>query len=243
VIAQRYLSAWLPRLISSDAAAQAEILNMQNAVHPDRFTEKDTGRLESFSDGVFSIAMTLLVLELKVPPLPKSPTAAALFHDLARQWPSYFAFVTSFATVLIMWINHHGIFRRIRRTNANLLFANGFLLLLVTVVPFPTALVAANLRTPAATAACAVYAGIFVMISAAYGLVLGVARKGGHLLAPGGDAELARRIKHCYAIGVPFYVLAVFAAFFSPALSLAICSGLWLFWTFVSLERGSAFTE
>src|SRR5499427_108148 len=89
--------------------------------------EKETGRLEAFSDGVFSIAMTLLVLELKVPSLSEAPSAAELWAALVKQWPSYFAFVTSFFTVLIMWVNHHGIFRLVQRTNSALLFTNGFL--------------------------------------------------------------------------------------------------------------------
>ena len=75
----------------------------------------------------------------------------ALWGELGRQWPSYFAFVTSFATVLVMWANHHGIFRLIHRCNGRLVYANGFLLLLVTAVPFPTGLVATFLRTPAAS--------------------------------------------------------------------------------------------
>jgi uncharacterized membrane protein len=97
--------------------------------------EKQTGRLEAFSDGVFAIAMTLLALELKVPH-PAERTSAALASALAHEWPSYFAFITSFFTVLIMWVHHHVIFRLVHRTDATLLFANGFLLLLVTVVPF-----------------------------------------------------------------------------------------------------------
>src|SRR6267154_1601546 len=106
--------------------------------------EKETGRLEAFSDGVFAIAITLLALELKVPHLESGGrvTSAAIAAGLANQWPSYFAFVTSFFTVLIMWVHHHAIFRLVQRADVTLLFANGFLLMLVTVVPFPTAVVA-----------------------------------------------------------------------------------------------------
>jgi uncharacterized membrane protein len=205
--------------------------------------EKDTGRIESFSDGVFSVAMTLLVLELKVPQLSKPATAAAFWRELGHQWPGYFAFVTSFATVLIMWINHHGIFRLIRRTNANLLFANGFLLLLVTAVPFSTALVSAFLRTPAASAACTVYSGIFVVISVAYGLVLLAARQGEHLLENNAASEIHRRLHNCFQVGVPLYIFAAIVAPFSPWTSLGICSALWIFWTCASVERGTTFSQ
>src|SRR5579863_5349666 len=86
--------------------------------------ERQTGRLEAFSDGVFAIAMTLLALELKV---PHPASAADLPSALASEWPSYLAFVTSFFTVLIMWVHHHAIFRLVHRVDAKLLFANGFL--------------------------------------------------------------------------------------------------------------------
>jgi len=102
-----------------------------------------TSRLEAFSDGVFAIAITLLILEIKVPP----PGAAGeLGPALARLWPSYLALVTSFANVGVMWINHHRLFGLIERTDEGLLGLNLLLLLGVTLVPFPTALLAEHLR-------------------------------------------------------------------------------------------------
>ncbi len=100
--------------------------------------EKQTGRLESFSDGVFAVAITLLVFNLQVPHLPTGAiSVAALGSALFAQWPSYLTFITSFAMILIMWASHHGIFRMVYRADTPFLFANGLLLLLVTVVPFP----------------------------------------------------------------------------------------------------------
>ncbi len=213
--------------------------------HPKQpVTDKDTGRLESFSDGVFAVAMTLLVVNLTVPMGPNNHPlagAAQLWNALAQNWPSYFAFLTSFGTVLIMWINHHSIFNLIRRTDGNLLFANGFLLLLVTVVPFPTALVANYLRTPGATVACVVYAGIFVLISISYGSVLVSARRGGHIL-PGSKDEVDERIRNCFRVGTPLYSLATVAGFYSPWVSLGICSALWIYWAVVGVNGGRAFT-
>lgn len=200
---------------------------------------KDTGRLEAFSDGVFSIALTLLVLELKVPSLGSSPGSPALWWALAAQWPGYLAFVTSFFTVLIMWVNHHSIFRLVVRCNATLLFANGLLLLLVTVVPFPTALVTAYLRTPAASAACAAYCATFVAVSIAFGLLLVAAsRENGTLLAKGACPHVRRRIRDCFLIGTPLYLLATVSALFVPWLSLAIISALWIYWSAWGVERG-----
>jgi uncharacterized membrane protein len=110
--------------------------------------EKETGRLEAFSDGVFAVAITLLALDLRVPNLGGHASAWSLAVALAQQWPSYIAFVTSFFTVLILWVSHHSIFRLVQKTNARLLFANGLLLLLTTIVPFSTSLVTEYLRFP-----------------------------------------------------------------------------------------------
>jgi uncharacterized membrane protein len=207
--------------------------------------EKETGRLESFSDGVFSIAMTLLILELTVPGLTVDRshwTARQLLIALVRQWPHYLAFVTSFFTVLIMWVNHHGIFRLIHRTDTRLLIANGFLLLLVTFVPFPTDLIADYLPTPAAATACAVYAGTFVLISISYALVLVAARRNdGRLLAPHAKPEVERRLRDCYFVGTPLYLLATIVAPWKPWLTIVICTVLWIFWSIGRDEKGSAF--
>ena len=100
--------------------------------------EKETARIEAFSDGVFAIAITLLILEIKIP----GAGSADLSRQLLRQWPSYVAFVISFAFIGIMWINHHRLFTHIKRANNVLLFLNLLLLLGVCAVPFPTAVLA-----------------------------------------------------------------------------------------------------
>ena len=106
-------------------------------------SEKETGRLEAFSDGVFAVAITLLVFSLQVPsPSDNIRTSSELVGYLLNHWPSYLAFFISFATILIMWISHHNMFKLIHKSDTLFMFANGFLLLLVTTVPFPTQLVA-----------------------------------------------------------------------------------------------------
>jgi uncharacterized membrane protein len=198
----------------------------------------ETARVEAFSDGVFAIAVTLLVLQLKVPVLPAKPTPPMLAAALAEEWPSYFAFATSFVTVLIMWVNHHAIFRLIRQVDAGLMFANGFVLFLVTAVPFPTAVVAAYIVSPAASAAAAAYAGFFVIINVAYNLLLGAAAR--RSLAADGSpagAELAA-LRFRYRLGFPFYVLATLLAPVSPWGSMALCGGLWAFWPVSTVSHG-----
>jgi uncharacterized membrane protein len=192
--------------------------------------EKETGRLEAFSDGVFAIAITLLALELKVPHIEAGQiTGTAVISGLAHQWPSYFAFITSFFTVLIMWVHHHAIFRLVRRADVTLLFANGFLLMLVTVVPFPTALVAEYLRTSAAAAACTFYAGFFVLISIGFWVLLWAAFRP-KVLDPDAKPTTINRLRHSYRFGPPLYLAATVAAPFSPWLAMGICSALWIVW-------------
>ena len=197
--------------------------------------EKETARLEAFSDGVFAVAITLLVLDLvKVPEAPPGEvlSAASLAAALGRQWPGYVAFVLSFLTILVMWVNHHSMFRMIQKTDPALMFANGALLLLVTLVPFPTALLAEFLTEPAGPAAAAFYGGLFVLISLGFITLWWTAAFRRNLLWPDVTRERLRRRWRANLVGFPLYSLAFLGAFVSPYLTVAICGGLWLFWAF-----------
>jgi uncharacterized membrane protein len=197
---------------------------------------KETGRLEAFSDGVFAISITLLALELKVPHFEAGGNMPAhLIAGLAAEWPSYFAFLTSFFTVLIMWVHHHAIFRLVRGADATLLFANGFLLMLVTVVPFPTAVVAEYLRTPAAGAACTFYAGFFVLISIGFSVLLWAAFRP-LVLDPNANAVRVARLRKSYRLGPPLYLAATIGGLFSPWLAMGICTALWIVWAATTRE-------
>jgi uncharacterized membrane protein len=191
--------------------------------------EKETGRLEAFSDGVFAIAMTLLALELKVPH-PQEATTGALLAALAAQWPGYFAFASSFFTVLVMWVHHHRLLRNVHRADPALLFANGFLLFLVTAVPFPTAVLAEYLRTPAAVGACQLYSGVLFGISVAFYIFLRVA------MARSARPESMQQLRGGYNLGPPLYLVATLVAPFSIWLCLGICSALWIFWAVTTHE-------
>jgi uncharacterized membrane protein len=199
---------------------------------------KETGRIEAFSDGVFAVAITLLVFDLKVPqPLAgETFSITGLGSVLVHQWPSYLAFITSFATILIMWVSHHSIFKLVDKSDKAFLFANGLLLMLVTVVPFPTSLVSEYLTTPAAATACAVYAGIFVVINLAYNLLWWIITHH-RLLNPAISPAQVRVLTRNFLLGFPAYMLATLLAFLSPYVSIAICSGLWIFWAFTSFEN------
>lgn len=199
--------------------------------------EKETGRLESFSDGVFAVAITLLVFNLQVPHLPGAISVPALGSALLARWPSYLSFMTSFATILIMWASHHGLFKLVYKTDTPFLFANGSLLLLVTAEPFPTSLVAQYLITPAASLACAVYAGVFVVINVAYNLLWWTATHQRRLLHPAVTSRQVKRLTRNQLLGLPLYLLATLLAFWNPYVSLGLCSCLWIFWAFTYYVR------
>ena len=194
-------------------------------------TENQTTRIEAFSDGVFAIAVTLLILEVKVPHLSEQASAAELWHELGKQWPSYVALVSSFFTVLIMWTNHHGIFKLITGTNSRFMFANGFLLLIVTLVPFPTALVAEYIQAESASAACAVYAGMYVLIALAFGVMWQTAINT-RIVRADTPVRVLKATSRNSLVGIGTYALATGMAFINPYVSISICMALWIFWAF-----------
>ncbi len=184
--------------------------------------EKETGRVEAFSDGVFSIAMTLLVLDIKVPRAADVGTAS-LGDLLLRQWPTYVSYVLSFATVLIMWTNHHKLFRLIRRSDHTFLMINGLLLMFVTLVPFPTALLAEHIARPGATAAAAVYSGTFVCIALLFNVLWHYAAHEGRLLSRTHDRDAAESITRQYRFGPLLYLAAFVLAFVYVPASVGLC--------------------
>ncbi|HYK81504.1 MAG TPA: TMEM175 family protein [Gemmatimonadales bacterium] len=192
---------------------------------------RDTTRLEAFSDGVFAIAITLLILEIRVPPVPTDASNARLWGDLVVLWPSLVAFTLSFFVILVMWVNHHELLRLVRTVDYPLLFANGFLLLMVTFVPFPTAVLARYLGTTAANAAAAFYCGTFFVISLAWGVVNAAIARHRRLVRADVPQALLGRVRRAYAVGPVVYAASVVVALWNAAAGLALCTSLWILWT------------
>jgi uncharacterized membrane protein len=197
-----------------------------------RADETETARLEAFSDGVFAVAITLLVLDLKVPKVAEVAGRGGLLAALLGQWPAFLAYVTSFLTILVMWVNHHTLFTHIRRSNHPFLYLNGMLLLLVSCVPFTTSLLAEHIRAPEASrTAAAVYAGNFVLLAVVFNLLWRYASRGNRLLAPDASAAAVAAITRQYGFGPPLYLLAFALAFVSVPASVGICMALAAFFT------------
>src|SRR4029078_1526790 len=108
---------------------------------------KSLDRLAAFSDGVFSIAFTLLILEIKVPPIDSIHSVNDVVDSIFHLWPSFFAFLYSFGGILVQWVFHHNIFNLLNKTSRPFLYTNGFLLLTIVFFPFPTAFLAEYINT------------------------------------------------------------------------------------------------
>ncbi len=181
--------------------------------------EKETGRVEAFSDGIFAIAMTLLILEIR---LPEEIAPGTLGDALLHLWRSYLAFLTSFSTIGVMWVNHHRIFNLIRRTDQAVLALNLLLMLGVTFLPFPTAVVARNIQSVDARTAVLFYNGTFTVIAISWGVLWRYAARNRHLMAKDVDEHSVRGVSRQYALGPLYYIAAGAVALFSPLTSVVI---------------------
>jgi len=182
---------------------------------------RETGRVEAFSDGVFSIAATLLVLTLAVPTFEQVGTSAGLMHALVDHWPSYVAFVVSFISILIMWVGHHNVFSLIKRVDHVFLLLNGLVLLGVTVTPFTTSLLADRLSHPGARIAAFIFSAAALFVSIAYNALWYWARRGGHLLEPDVSRRSLRAVTWQYAVAPAVYLLALGLSLWNAWASLA----------------------
>ena len=189
----------------------------------------ETARLEAFSDGVFAIAITILALELHVPQLQEI-TSGNLITAILDQWPSYFAFVLSFTSILILWINHHARLALVERIDGLLMFGNGLLLMAIVALSYPTALVGEYLTTPAGEAAVATYGLLVLGTSAAWNIFLLALRPERGLLKPGVPPELIASARRRVALGFVIYVVATGLALVNAYLGLGIITAMWGFW-------------
>lgn len=190
--------------------------------------DKETGRIEAFSDGVFAIVITLLIFDIKAPAV-EQVDATNLLIELGKQWPTYLAFVASFFFILVMWINHHRLFTAIRRSDNTLLLLNGLLLFGVTLVPFPTSIVARYLQHRDQVMAVLVYNGLFFIIALFFNGLWMYASHHNRLFNAKTDPHLVKFISRQYAFGPVLYLLAFLVAFVSPVISLVINVGLAVF--------------
>jgi uncharacterized membrane protein len=194
--------------------------------------EKGTARVEAFSDGVFAIAITLLVLEIRLPPAAEIEHAGGLAQALLALWPSYAAYVVSFVVVGIMWANHHEVIRLLARVDHGLIVWNLLLLMSLSFTPFPTAVMAEHLPHGNwdRNVAVAFYCGAFTLTAFFYALLWRHIAKDRRLIHPHVSEARIRAITRAYAPGTFIYGGATAMAFVNVWAALAIVAGLALFY-------------
>lgn len=186
---------------------------------------RETGRLEAFSDGVLAIAITLLVLEIRL----TADSEASLITQFLDEWPSYIAYIISFITIGIMWVNHDSLFKMIRRTDRTILLLNVLLLMLITFLNFPTVVLAEHIQTDDAGVAALIYSGTLMVIALFYSLIWWYVLAHQHLLHSSITPDKIKTLSRQYAIGLSLYVMAFLLGFINATLCVAVCFGLAVF--------------
>jgi uncharacterized membrane protein len=187
------------------------------------------GRLETFADGVFAIAATLLILTVDG---AVEGHGADLGESLRHAWPSYVGYVVSFVTIGIMWMNHHTVMSLIGRVDRRFLLANLGLLMCIAFVPFPTRLVAENIRGDGAQSAALAYGFTLTATAVFFNLVWFYAERGRRLLRADADSRVVAGLNRTYLPGPWIYLGATLVAFASPtasALLYLVIAGIYVF--------------
>lgn len=191
-----------------------------SASEPDLSHHYDTARLEAFSDGVFAIAITLLVLEIGV---PHAGSGSVLARELGREWPSYLGFGLSFVVIGIMWMNHHTMFKDIERVDHGLLVFNLLLLMSISFLPFPTAVLAEHLKdADARLTATLMYGGTQTVIAVFFNALWLYASSNRRLIDEHVTGQRLRSRTRRYLAGPFSYGVTVPLAFVSPWISVGI---------------------
>jgi uncharacterized membrane protein len=192
-------------------------------------------RLEAFCDGVFAIALTLLIIDIKVPASEGIGTTRQLWLALRHLGPSIFAFVLSFAIILITWVNHHRFFRLVNKSSGSFIYANGLLLLTVVFMPFPTGMLGAYLLTDHAAPAVVVYNSVTAVQAVGWILVTGAALRD-RLVKDEKSAVLVRDSRRNGYFALVVYSLLAVLAFWFPLAIAIVTMTLWAYWLIFSLR-------
>jgi len=172
-------------------------------------------RLEAFSDGVFAIIITLLVLELKIPPLPPMADSAGLWDALKEIMPVLLSWVVSFLIVGTFWLNHHNIFMMARKADYAVVWMNTLFLLFATLIPFPTRLMGDNPHIPLAVASLGIVMFFSTLVAISMYRYIAL-----HLLREEYDRKtVLKNVRRAYLIGPLFYLMAIGSAWISTTLT------------------------
>jgi len=194
------------------------------------YAGSESKRVEAFSDGVLAVAITLLVLDLKLPYLGTS----GLWPTLTSQWPTFAAYATSFLVIGIMWVNHHGIFKQIKYVDRPLMLLNLLLLMFIVTIPFATSLVSHYLRAAGSNGnvAMAVYSGVSLCVALTFSALWGYALRHPALLEPSVDVQISRKAFPRFAGGGLFYAVLIGISLYNAVIALIVTFLLALYYAF-----------
>src|SRR5258707_13580218 len=179
--------------------------------------DRDTGRIEAFSDGVIAVAITLLILDVHVPNVNTD-----LLQALLSQWPNYLGYVTSFLVIIIFWANHHNMFRHIQQVDYALLFIHALVLMCIAFIPFVTALLTQYITSPTEQhTAAIVYGATLLLNGILFNSIWWYAVWKRRLVRRDLDAQAVQRLTRGYLFGLPFYALSIVLSLINVELSLA----------------------
>jgi uncharacterized membrane protein len=196
-------------------------------------------RLEAFCDGVFAIALTLLIIDIRLPSTDGIATTTELWRALQHLAPSVFAFLLSFGVILITWVNHHETLRLVRGSSASFIYANGFLLLTVVFIPFPTALLGAFIWTDHAAPAVVLYNAVIAVQAIGWILVTGAALKNRLVDEAGSTLKMRENNRNGYGAFVLYSLLAIIAFWFPIAVAI-VTTVSWIFWLILGIRMKRA---
>ena len=191
-------------------------------------------RLETFCDGVFAIALTLLVIDIRIPPTVEITNTADFWLALRHLGPAVFAFILSFIVILITWVNHHSIMKLVNKASPSFIYANGFLLLTVVFIPFPTALMGEYILTDHAAPSVMLYNFTLAIQAIAWILTGHTALKGQLTKNEKSTQTMRKNYSYGYFAFATYFVFA-FLAFWMPLFMAALTTITWIFWLIYSI--------
>ena len=187
-------------------------------------------RLEAFCDGVFAIALTLLVLDIRLPPIATITTTRELWLSLARLLPSIFAFLLSFCIIFITWANHHATLTVIDKTSSHFIYANGFLLLTVVLIPFTAALLGEYLLTDHASPAVVLYTAVDALQALAWIFLTQTALRPEPLTTSKSSTDAIQMARRNGFFAFAIYGVCAILAFWFPLVVAVIITATWVVW-------------
>jgi uncharacterized membrane protein len=187
-------------------------------------------RVETFSDGIFAIIITLLVLEIKVPHIHETNSANELTHALLGLLPKFFSWIISFFTVAVIWVNHHRIFKQLKQLDNGIFWWNAVLLLWTSFIPFPTAVMG---DYPANKVSFVLYGLVMALMAASFTLMRLYAIRNRQVLEASVNLEAFKAgTRNSLIFGPAMYLLGMALGFLSPLLAFAIYLGIPVYFIF-----------